>query len=254
MPTLSQNERKVNARARALARAIQAWLVRFGRDVISDELRKAGFPASPAIRAKGKKDQDRMVKELIALLKRFGLRQATDASRQVGGRLVPDAFAKDFFAGKEAEIQGIAAKTRQQVRSAVKKVVQQAVRERPRPSAGAVAQRIKERFDKDEGLGFGLSIGRASVIARTELGQAQNAGIFEGYKTSGVKYIEWVAYKDGRSGNRRHDKMDGQKRPIGKPFYNEATRNKLMFPGDPSAPIKDTINCRCTTRPVRSLE
>jgi hypothetical protein len=249
MASLAQQQRTINARSKSFALAIRAWMLRFARDVISDEMRKAGFPGAPVVLQKGDKEQIKMANELFDLINRFGLRQA-------GGKklLEQTGMMQDFFRGRQTKVKGIAAKTRKQVKAAIRKVIQDSVREIPRPSPGEVARRLRTRFEKNDGLGFGLTIGRASVIARTELAIGQNIHIIAGYKQVGVKYIEWVSYKDGRSGERHHEAFDGMRVELGKPFVNPITGAKLRWPGDSQAPAGEVINCRCTTRPVRSLE
>ncbi len=87
------------------------------------------------------------------------------------------------------------------------------------------------------------------LIARTEMAQAENTGIVEGYKASGVKRLVWLAYKDGRSGDREHDEMHRVETPVGVPFeLPDGTR--MRYPGDPAAPIKHTANCRCSVGSV----
>jgi hypothetical protein len=51
-----------------------------------------------------------------------------------------------------------------------------------------------------------------------------------------------------------HRFMHGQVRPHGDPFRSGAG-NSLAYPGDPSAPLRDTINCRCfvTTRATSAV-
>jgi uncharacterized protein with gpF-like domain len=41
-----------------------------------------------------------------------------------------------------------------------------------------------------------------------------------------------------------HADMEGQQVPLGQPFVS-GLGNDLMYPGDPSAPAEDVINCRC---------
>lgn len=92
---------------------------------------------------------------------------------------------------------------------------------------------------------------RAELIARTELGQAENAGIYAGYVETGVDEIEWLGYRDGRSGQRQHDRMVGVRVKVGEMFVLPSGV-RLRHPGDMDAPIGETVNCRCTTRGHRA--
>lgn len=89
---------------------------------------------------------------------------------------------------------------------------------------------------------------RADRIARTEIISASNAGSTEAMRNAGVERKEWL---NSRSGDYRetHDEMRGQVVGIHETFISPEG-NKLMFPGDPSAPPGEIINCRCTVLPV----
>lgn len=90
---------------------------------------------------------------------------------------------------------------------------------------------------------------RAELIARTELNIAENEGIVEGYKSTGVKRLEWIAYDDGRTGVRRHNEMNGKTIEVGG-MFTMPDGAKMRFPGDPNGPIRHLANCRCTVVPV----
>lgn len=112
---------------------------------------------------------------------------------------------------------------------------------------GEIARRIHTQFHgkESEGRIRVFSPERAALIAQTELGQAENLGIFEGYRTSGVEEIEWLA----RVGSVRHGHMDGKRVKLGEHFITRRG-NRLRHPGDMAAPIGETINCQCTVRAV----
>ena len=67
--------------------------------------------------------------------------------------------------------------------------------------------------------------------------------------------------KRGRSSGSResHKALDGVVMPAGEPFHT-IWGNDLMFPGDPSAPAREVINCHCvlipriTEEPLRELK
>ena len=95
---------------------------------------------------------------------------------------------------------------------------------------------------------------RAETIARTESLRAVHEGSNEAWQQAvdsgnvNPDDIErkWVTARDSRVRD-SHQILNGQKRKMGE------TWNGLRFPGDPSAPAKETIQCRCivTTRVKR---
>ena len=90
---------------------------------------------------------------------------------------------------------------------------------------------------------------RASAIrtARTIVTGAENKGRMDSYHRAEQDGIilekEWLATSDARTRD-WHVELDGQTRPIDKPFENAI--GKIMFPGDPSADGANVYNCRCT--------
>lgn len=96
---------------------------------------------------------------------------------------------------------------------------------------------------------------RAENIARTEaqtamhqsqqesLRQAVDSGVVS---QSAVTLI-WRTAHDARVRD-SHIVMDGQTQPQGQPFIS-GNGNALQYPGDPSAPPEDVINCRCWLEP-----
>lgn len=99
-----------------------------------------------------------------------------------------------------------------------------------------VAKRIEDVFDAARGW-------RAERIARTEVVAASNKGAIELYVQNGVQRVEWLSARDGNV--RESHQIDGQVRGVGAKFSNG-----LEFPGDPSAPPDETINCRCAIAPA----
>lgn len=80
-------------------------------------------------------------------------------------------------------------------------------------------------------------------IARTEttrnMGEARQS-VMEQAKDKGIKIKKkWLASKDDRTRS-SHKHLDGEIRDLDKPYSNG-----LMFPGDPSGPADEVINCRC---------
>lgn len=99
---------------------------------------------------------------------------------------------------------------------------------------------------------------RSEVIARTEALRSVNMGINEQYAQAiqagdlqSDQLVQiWNTAGDARvrdfsnGAQTSHQSMQGQERPVGLPFTSGAG-NSLSFPGDPSAPGFETIQCRC---------
>lgn len=121
--------------------------------------------------------------------------------------------------------------------------------------ANSVNETMSERLEAiisnalDEGLGtFDISdrirnlyaevpVWRADMIARTEATYANNDGLVEGYKQSGIAtHKEWIAIVDNRTRD-EHLEMDEEIVPLDGVFSNN-----LSFPSE--------INCRCVVAPV----
>jgi len=93
---------------------------------------------------------------------------------------------------------------------------------------------------------------RTAMIARTESIRASNAGTDRLFQEWGVRQREWYATADDRT---RPDHQVGAAwglEPLvvdqGEAFTIGGAR--LMYPGDPSAPPAQTVQCRCTLLPV----
>lgn len=100
---------------------------------------------------------------------------------------------------------------------------------------------------------------RAVVVARTESMGARNAGRQDAFRAMAEEADEelekiWLATSDSRT-RRTHGKgyfvgeefvagADGQRVPLDQPF--SVGGFSLMFPGDPSGPPQEVIQCRCT--------
>mgnify|MGYP001947120829 CR=1 FL=1 len=86
--------------------------------------------------------------------------------------------------------------------------------------------------------------GYAERIARTETHTALERGSFEAARSLGVRMTkEWVSREDG--GVRPdHAAAHGQVQEIETPFTVGGV--SMLYPGDPSAPARQTVNCRCT--------
>lgn len=98
----------------------------------------------------------------------------------------------------------------------------------------------------------GSSRRRAITITRTELGRAHAAASYLQLQQAAER-VPGLKKQWRRSGKRysriEHDAADGQIREIDEPF--DVGGVQLMYPRDPTAPAKHTINCGCTMLPAK---
>ena len=94
---------------------------------------------------------------------------------------------------------------------------------------------------------------RAELIARTESCTTMNAGSLELYKSEDIQMKGWVSVQDDRTRD-AHLLMDGVVVPINDKFEVPATSQSegafMDYPGDPTAPAGQCVNCRCTQMPI----
>lgn len=107
----------------------------------------------------------------------------------------------------------------------------------------AIAERVREAAN--------VTTPRARVIARTESHGARNAvntqttrRVDAAFGVSGAIRRRWQAANDERT-RETHRNADGQEVALNEPF--RVGRASLDFPGDPSGPPDEVINCRCTS-------
>jgi len=93
---------------------------------------------------------------------------------------------------------------------------------------------------------------RAETISRTEGTRLTSAARQEALEQTvedlgvdlGAVVRVWNTTNDGRQRD-AHDSMDGQEVGMDEPF-EDGEGNEVFYPGDPSAPARTSINCRCT--------
>lgn len=100
---------------------------------------------------------------------------------------------------------------------------------------------------------------RAMVIARTEAISAYNAGTFSGFLSQaqsapGSWEKMWLATRDERTRptHAHSTGADGQRVALLEPF--KVGQAHLMYPGDPSGPPQEVIQCRCSLILLREGE
>ena len=98
-----------------------------------------------------------------------------------------------------------------------------------------LAKRIRSAFK-------GIDDSRAMTIAVTETTVAYEVGRDMVFKAAGVQWTQWLVSGLGNSRD-SHEAADKQIREMGTPF--DVGGFQLHFPGDPTAPPREVINCNC---------
>lgn len=119
-----------------------------------------------------------------------------------------------------------------------------------RAAAGGWSERKTARALR-AALGDEVAAFRARTIARTEIGAAQNAAtmaIAQDRADDGEAIEKvWVSIEDERR-RPSHMLAHGQVAAIDQPFAlvdPQGRLSLLMHPGDPGAPLREIVNCRC---------
>ena len=87
---------------------------------------------------------------------------------------------------------------------------------------------------------------RSVVIARTEVIGASNYGSYASVRQSGRELLkEWLITMDDRVRD-THQAMNGRPPIEMNDYFVLPSGAALMFPGDPSAPVGEIVQCRCT--------
>jgi len=94
---------------------------------------------------------------------------------------------------------------------------------------------------------------RAVTVARTETLAAVNAGVYRSAQLEAQErgdpapFKQWIATADPRTRD-THREADKQRTLLSEPFRVGSA--SLLFPGDPTGPAGEVINCRCSLIPV----
>ena len=135
------------------------------------------------------------------------------------------------------DVKDISNTTKKQIRNSVLVGQQEGL------GARAVARRIRD----DTGGLIGKQ--RARVIARTETHRASQAAANDSLELLNIPELkrEWITSFDGRA-RETHQRANAQVRAQQMPFIVGGFL--LQYPGDPSGPPKEIINCRCVVGAV----
>lgn len=186
---------------------------------------------------------DRAVDKLVEVQ----VREVFDEAFHEAGGWEPDglAYAKQYLASARNRMVRTPDSVYQMVVAHTRKAIDQ----------GWPIDELAAKIDtllSDEGVPTWAN--RGLVVARTEAISAYNAGTFAGYQSlaeqDGQEYEKgWLATHDHKV-RPTHLAADigtpetGQRVPLAEPFAVGEAR--LMFPGDPSGPPDEVIQCRCS--------
>lgn len=141
-----------------------------------------------------------------------------------------------------------------------KRYVQEELPERITGVTGTTQQKVRDIISK--GIEEGMSIpdiaknidelglpdivrNRSQLIARTETVNASNRGDIQGARATKLDLNkEWLATQDSRV-RIDHSNADGQRVAMDASFT--VGGYSADYPGDPSLPVEQVANCRCTT-------
>lgn len=118
-------------------------------------------------------------------------------------------------------------------------------------TAGESVEQLRERIDRVLSMtGSTRWTNRARVIAQTESNRAWNAGVFGSalyYEPpTGKGWIKiWRTNLDGRE-RPSHHKADNQTVGLRDFFQVGTPPVPMLYPGDPRAPAKEVVGCRCS--------
>lgn len=241
--------------------ALNEWLTRYATKAAKDArviVDSGRLPISKQITI------DQLEEQLRAIMLRFGLQQydvsGRSSAKAVGGKWIVRPEAKLQYAMEiENKVRLIMDDTESAVRGSLQKIIQDALSEFPRPTAGEVARRIARQWHGPvDGRQALFSPARAAAIARTEIGDADAAGAVEGYAVSGVEKVGWLARSnDGKSEGREHYKMNRHKALTIEDitssdrsrWFELPSGERCRRPLDPVLPVGERANCRCILVP-----
>ena len=156
---------------------------------------------------------------------------ASSYEAATGVEIPADEFVREVVRQGLSLVEGINEETRRQLLDVITEGLKNGL------SKDELAQKISSMFED-------ISSTRATRIAATEATAFLNAGLEFALMTNpdlGEK--EWNTQMDEKV-RPSHRPMHGQKRKPGESFVS-GNGAELRFPGDPSAPADEVVNCRC---------
>jgi len=257
--------KSVRAKVRPLERALNAYFKRLARKKLT-ELRRngtlrmfAGGNVAKAVlvsKALLREEEE----DFVDLVLKYGdaarNAEAKKALKEAGGKedVIPLIWPKSFYTTKKKilgeTIRNLDAKSGEVVRD----ILSSSTQETMRPTISTLASRISSALIGVAGI---MSVATASKIANTEIPSFKNFGKHVAYKKAGVSKLRWVSIIDSRTRpaqekvpRANHIVMDKRETAVGTPFSMAVSGAKMFYPGDPTGPAYEVINCRCTIMPI----
>jgi len=261
-PSFSRTRRgpgagKAEARSKALAVKVRAILSTYYKVLIEEELKR--------LKGKVQKNQvaaQRAIDALAQITALAGIREMEDAAKRIDPSYTtpPDLF-RQFFDQKRTEQTALITNVTEEFRAKTREFLSAQLTADPGLTYSELARRLRFSYFAEgaevlapnqkptrgilEPLERGPPItrdvfSRASLIARTEMVQAQAGGQLAGLRATGQRYKKWRSQLN--DGGRGHQEMNGVVVPIDEPFILPDD-TPMMRPG--LGPIKHVANCRC---------
>ncbi len=259
--------KSTRSKTRPLERALTSYFKKFARRRLT-ELRRngtlrmfAGGNTSkvsksivPVVKVLTRKEEE----DFVDLILKYGNAardaEATRAKREVEDETIPLIWPSSFYTSKRRilgeTLKNLDSKTNQAIRDVLSLSTQDTIR----PTISALSRRLSSAIT---GINSPLSPATVSRIANTEIPAFKNLGKHTVYKAAGVEKLRWVSIIDSRTRPARervpranHITMDKSETPLGTPFNMAVSGAKMYYPGDPSGPAYEVINCRCTIMPI----
>lgn len=249
----------VDTRTRAMGKVLEQLFNRYRVRLLRDLDRRGPKALLRLGVAKAEAEpitDEEFMRELFAVILRYGLVQASDAAARTvkviegsarlggAGRLVPLKEFRALSAVASIHAREIMRTTQVELSQKIERIIRDATSAAVEPSTRDLVLALREQITEVPALSWE----RAQVIARTELSIAENIGTVAQYEDAGVEEVEWLAYSSP-VWPRRHDLMNGERVKVGD-YFTLPSGVKLRHPGDPLGPPGEVINCRCSTAPV----
>lgn len=249
-------KRVIEARSRPLARVINTFFQNMARKEIARRRKLGQFKLSRETFVLKIEAGDQQ--QLIRILDRFGQVQAregkTMAAQAMGQEATPltPEESDEITRSKAERVALILLGLQAAMDQKINEVLEGASLQDDIPGEATLAREARESLVVEGPL----SEARATRIARTETSASNNLGTFAALTAAAATAVMaitppgkmWVAVGDNRTRS-THVTLSGQIQPLDIPFKSSSGA-ELRFPGDPQAPIAETINCRCIVVPA----
>lgn len=226
---------------RSWYQAIQEWLDRVRPMVMRSYRESAG--AAPPQPSEVSSESGFWVELVAATVMPLIRRRARETYRQIAqtSDFDADEFIRDYFDRAQNRLVNVP----NEVYADISRILNRGLD--AGQSIPEISDQIQERLTASA---TDFWPNRATTVARTEVIGASNAGSFAGAQADAVSRGDanpekvWLStIGDGRT-RLSHRIADGQRQPLMQPFIVGGF--PLMFPGDPSGPPGEVINCRCS--------